>query len=146
MSVGKTRFKNSEVLARGLGTIDENGVETTGIMDVGAVVQVMAITVPNAATGNVDTELEQDLKVIDAYLVVTGTNGANANSIQLRNGTTNALTDAMSTNGKSANDIVRAAELVPARQAFEAGDKLRIVRTRAGGENSCVVYVNYVAQ
>ncbi len=144
--MGKTRFKASDVYANGFGIIDENGAETKAFDDAKSVVQVMAITVPNAATGNVDTELEQDLKVIDAYLVVTGTNGSNANTIQLRNGTTNALTDAMSTNGKSANDIVRADELVPARQAFEAGDTLRIVRTRAGGENSCVVYVHYIAQ
>ncbi len=145
MSVGKTRFKNSEVLARGLGTIDDNGVETTGIMDVGTVVQTLIVKIPDAATGNVDTEVKQDMKVIDAFVVAEGTNGSNANTIQVKNGTT-ALTDAMSLNSKSANDIVRATEIDLDETEFEAGDNLRITRTRAGGDIECSVFIQFVAQ
>ncbi len=137
--IGKTRFRKSMVLANGFGVIEEDGTEGKH-----GVVQTMTIDVPDAATGNVDTVLDRDLTVLDVFLVVGGTNGANDNTIQVRNGTTNAVTDAMSMINKSASDVVRATELVQARTAFEAGDTLRVVRTRAGGDASCKVFVQFV--
>lgn len=144
--MGKTRFKNSDVYANGLGIITTAGVETVITDDAKSLVQTMAIAVADAATGNVDTVLDQDIKILDVFLVAGGTNGTNANTIQLKNGTTNAITDAMSMNGKVISDVVRAGQLVQARTAMSSGDTLRITRTKAGGVASCTVFVQYIAQ
>ncbi len=90
--------------------------------------------VADHATQNVDEVLALGIDVTDVRVISKGTNGSNANTVQVDNGTGgNHISDAISMNGKSAGALVDAASLDPTHYSMIAGATLRIVQTRAGG-------------
>lgn len=86
------------------------------------------------ATQNVDLVPSLGIDVTDVRVISTGTNGANANTFQVDNGTGgNHITAALAMSGKVAGDVVDAVTLDPTHYSVIAGATLRIVQTRAGG-------------
>lgn len=93
---------------------------------------LLVFDIPDGATGNVDFVNTEKFAVVDAFVINNGASGANANTIQVDNGTGGThITDAISINNKVAGDIVRAANLI--NRTINAGSTIRVVRTRAGG-------------
>jgi hypothetical protein len=127
-----------EVGADSLGTFAEGDL-SPGI----AVVYVFDS--PDAVTGNIDKVLDKKTRILDVEVIAAGTNGANANTYQVDNGTDgDHITDAISLNGKSAGGVVRAATIDPSHWDVDAGDTLRIIRTKAGGVASAKVVIRGV--
>lgn len=105
-----------------------------------SVPMIFALTVPDAATGDLDWTLPgYAIRVIDAWAIKTAANGAAVNTVQLQT-TTTPVTDAMSIN---INDtlIVRAATLDDAQHEFAADATIRVERVKAGGNAAALVYV-----
>lgn len=107
---------------------------------IGGIPVLHRIDVADAATGNVDVTLTHKTRIVDVWIVNNGASGANANTIQVLSGA-NAITDAMSINGKVAGDVVRCAKLDPTYHEIAAAGTLRVTRTRAGGVAAAIVYV-----
>lgn len=107
------------------------GVEVTYVFDVA-----------DHATQNVDFVLARSITVTSVAVISHGTNGSNANTWQLDNGTGgNHITDAISTNGKSEGGLVAAATIDQTYSTLADGATLRVVQTRAGGVNAARVVV-----
>lgn len=103
---------------------------------------ILEFDVADHATQNVDKVITNAMVVTDAWVIANSTNGANANTVQLDNGVAGAhITDAMSTNGKVAGNVVRAASIFPANWSLAAGATLRIIQTKAGGTHAFKVVV-----
>lgn len=86
----------------------------------------------DAAGGNYDFVIPDKIAIRNVRVLNTGVNGANANSVQLKTaGGAAAITDAMSTNGKVAGDVVSMANLQ--NREIAAGATVRVVTVRAGG-------------
>jgi len=116
-------------------------VMAAGDLTPGAMVAYV-FDVADHATQNVDEVLALGINVTDVVVIANSTNGSNANTVRLANGAgTNYITDAISTNGKSAGDVVAAASISPTYWAITAGSTLRIVQTRAGGAHAFRVIV-----
>jgi hypothetical protein len=99
---------------------------------------LLVFDIPDGATGNVDFVNTEKFAVVDSHVIVQGASGANANTIQVDNGTGGLhITDAISTNGKVLGDVVRAASLL--NRVIAAGATIRVIRTRAGGVNAAKV-------
>lgn len=111
----------------------------------GAVLVGYLITIPDHATQDVDTIVDEKIEVIDSHVKkITANAGANANTFQVKNAA-NAITDAMSINGKNRGDIVRCANIDDTGNAvINAGGTLRITQTKAGGDASGRVFVGVV--
>lgn len=136
----------ASVTAANIAANSLDGTQAGSVADknvVGGFLVFHRIDVPDAATGNVDTVLTHKERIIDVHIVVTGTVGVNANTIQVFN-STNAVSDALAISGKSSGDIVRAASLNQSNHEIAAGGTLRVTRTRAGGVASAVVYVTAI--
>lgn len=127
----------------GEATVGPAGVDVQTIDTVtGAIALCARFGVTNAATGNQDYTVPFALRVTDVRFVKTTGAGAAGNTVQLQNGTSN-MTDAMDTN-VAAGAMVRCATLDSTQHTFATGGTLRIVRTKAGGDSSGIVYIDYV--
>lgn len=107
---------------------------------IGGVPVLFRIDVADAATGNVDVVTTHKIRVIDAWAVKVGALGGAANTVQVANGA-NAITDAMSINIAD-QAVARAATIDDAQHEIAAGGTLRVIRTKAGGNAACIVYVS----
>ena len=74
-------------------------------------------------------------RVLDAWIENTAANGANANTIQVCAAAAGStpITDAMSLNGKVANDVGRAVAIQTANATVLAGGTINLRQTKAGG-------------
>ena len=95
------------------------------------------------ASGDVDIVSTHKVRILDAVVRARGTNGANANTVQIFNGA-NALSDAMALQNKSSGDLIRAASLVVAQQDIAAGGTLKITSTKAGGDCTATIYITAI--
>ncbi len=107
---------------------------------IGGIPVLFRITIPDAATGDVDVVSTHKILVTDCWAVKTGGAGGAANTVQLKNGS-NAITNALDIN---VNDqtVVRAGTIDDARHEVAAGGTLKVTRTKAGGNAACIVYVS----
>lgn len=109
----------------------------------GGIPFTILVTVPDAATGNIDTGLAPfSFRVIDVWAIKTAAAGGAANTVQVLN-TAQAVSDAISINIAD-KAVARAAELDDAGWNFDEGDLLRVTRTKAGGNAACVVRIDCV--
>lgn len=98
------------------------------------------ITVPDAATGDVDVVLDQKTRILDVWLVKTGGAGGSGDTITVKNGST-AITDAMDINVAD-KVVVRAGTIDDAQQEIAAAGTLKVTRTKGSANNAaCKVYV-----
>lgn len=95
------------------------------------------------ASGDVDITSTHKVRILDAFVHVRGTNGANANTVQIFNGS-NALSDAMALQNKSSGDMVRAASMVVAQQDVAATGTIKITSTKAGGDCTATIYITAI--
>lgn len=90
--------------------------------------------IPDAATANYDFVLAHKTRVTNVIAVSNGAQGVNANTVQVAKGTiATPISDAISLNGKVANDVVRGLVINMANWEVDAGGVLRIVSTKVAG-------------
>lgn len=130
-------------LAQGY-TVDGNDVAKFSDGDtVSGIPVVYSITVPDGATGNVDTVIADKIRVTDVVVVKTGGAGGASDTLAVSNGAA-AITDAISLNVAD-TVIVRPATIDDAQHAVAAGGTLRVTRTKASAANvACIVYVHAI--
>lgn len=92
------------------------------------------------STSDVDIVSTHKVHITGATVIARGTNGVNANTVQVKN-TANALSDAIALSGKVSGDLVQAASLVVAQQEIAAGGTIRISSTKAGGDCTATIYI-----
>lgn len=102
------------------------------------------IAVPDGATGNVDTVLDATfgkMTITNVYVLKNTAAGGASDTIQLKNGTTNAITNAIDIN-VAANVRVPTTTIVSTYSTVSAGATLRVTRTKASAANvGCTVVV-----
>ncbi len=119
-----------------------NGGTVLGTDLFAGALRVLMITVPDAATGDVDRVLPVKMRVVDVQGVKTGGAGAASNTWTVKNGST-AITDAI--DGNIADKVqFEALTIDDAQQDIAAGGTLRVSRAKSGGDASCLVYVYMV--
>lgn len=122
-----------------------NGARVANVANanvIGGVPIIFRVDLPDAA-GDVDVVSTHKVRIIDAKVVARGTNGSNANTVQVKNGAT-AITDAMSLNSKVAGDIVRAASLAFAAHEVAGSGTIRLTTAKAGGDVTATVYITAI--
>ncbi len=97
------------------------------------------IDITAGALGNTDVVLTHKTRVIDAWLVLRGA-GVSTTTLQLKNGTTNAITDAMAASG-SDQAIVRCASLDDAYWEIAAAGTLRVTSATGASQPNATVFV-----
>lgn len=103
------------------------------------------VDVADHATQNIDLVPSLGIDVTDVRVISKGTNGVNANTFQLDNGTGgNHITAALAMSGKVAGDVVDAVTLDPTHYSVIAGATLRLIQTRAGGVATARIIVKGV--
>jgi hypothetical protein len=103
------------------------------------------ITIPDGATGSVDTTVDASVGKITITSVTCLKDtaaGAGDGTIQVKNGTTNAITDAMAIGGAAASAVVRAATIVSTYAVVTSAAALRVTRTKSSGTVGCTVIVH----
>lgn len=114
-----------------------------GAIPAPSIVAVFALTVPDAATANLDWTGLAGLafRVLDFWAVKTGaTAAASANTVQLQTAGGVAVSDAL--NMQVADTVlVRAAVIDDANHAFAAGAGIRVRSVKAGENAACICYV-----
>lgn len=106
---------------------------------IGGIPVIHQINITAGANGNTDVVLTHKTRIIDAWLVLTGA-GVESATLQLKNGTTNAITDAMAASG-SDQALVRAATINDAYHEIAAGGTLRVTGASGATMPAAVVYV-----
>lgn len=111
-----------------------------------AVPFIIKKTFPDQATADVtiyNVTAPFQFRVLDVLVENQAANGANANTVQVCKAAAGAspISDAMSLNGKAANDLVRAAAIQTANATIAAGGSLFIRQTKAGGTMGGVVRI-----
>lgn len=105
---------------------------------VGGVPVIFRINIAAGALGNTDVVVTNKIRVIDAWLVLTGA-GVSTTTLQVKNGST-AITDAMAASG-SDKAIVRAAQIDDAAHEIAAGGTLRVTSATGATQPDAIVYV-----
>ena len=103
------------------------------------------ITIPDGTTGSVDTTVDASygkIVITDIHCIKDTSAGAGDGTIQVKNGTTNAITDAMAIGGAAANAVVRAATIVSTYSTVSSAAALRVTRTKSSGTVGCTVMVS----
>jgi hypothetical protein len=98
------------------------------------------ITVPDVATGTVDLAILHGVKVQDCWIIKTGGAGAGGNTIQLQDGSGNAITDVMD-NNKADGLITKCASIDDSFAEVFASEGLRVSSVKGGGNAQCLVEV-----
>ncbi len=144
-----TTLSNSMVQATGH-THDTEAVGEGGALDGSAFADVADLqTAPGAmviysipiaagALGNTDVLVDLAIRVIDAWLVLTGA-GVATTTLQVFNGATN-ITDAMAASG-SDEDLVRAAAIGNDGHDLADGGTLRVTSATGATQPDAIVYV-----
>lgn len=106
---------------------------------IGGIPVIHQVNITAGANGNTDVVLTHKTRVIDAWLVLTGA-GVESATLQLKNGTTNAITDAMAASG-SDQALVRCATINDAYHEIAAGGTLRVTGASGATMPGAIVYV-----
>lgn len=108
---------------------------------IGAIPVLHRIDIADGVTGDVDVVLTHKTKITDVWVVNNVTTaGGVANTYTVKNGT-NAISDAMSVDGKAQYAVIRCASLDLSKADIAAAGTLRVTRTKAGGTIGATVYV-----
>lgn len=105
---------------------------------VGAPAMVFAFVITDSASADWDIALARPVRVIDAWFVKTGGNGAGSNTYTVENNGT-AITDAMDGN-VSDKAVGRAGTIDDAQH--EVSSTLRVAHVKSGGNSAAIVYVS----
>lgn len=114
-----------------------------GALNQPTMLAVLALPVPDMATGNVDYAglTGFAFKVLDAFFLKRGGGvGVAVDTIQVQTAAGAAISDAVSINGLVDQGIARAASINPANNAIAAGVGLRVAVVKAGGNTEGVIY------
>ena len=98
------------------------------------------ITVPDAATGDIDVVVPDKIEIVEMVCIKTGGAGA-GNTMQLKDGSGNAITDAVACATDDA--VTRSATRTDtgSRHIIAAGGTLRLTATRAAGTRNALCLV-----
>jgi len=96
------------------------------------------ISVPDAATGDIDIVMNDKFEVVDVTCIKRAGAGA-ANTMQIKNGA-NAISNAIACD--TDNAVTRAGTIDDAQSVIAAGGTLRLTATRAAGTRTCQVFVH----
>lgn len=122
--------------------VELNGADVRTVAEsdvIGGIPLLFVIPVPDAATGNINVTMTEQVRVIDVWAVKTGGAGGAANTVQVLS-TASAISDALDIN--IADTTVARANLInDANHLIPAAGVLRVTRTKAGGNAACIVYV-----
>lgn len=137
----------TEKLRDGCPQMQQGRVDGTDVDDVanvnvrGGIPVVHRVDIANAATNSVDTVLKHKTRVIDVWVVKTDGAGGLSDTIQVKNGATNVITDAID-NNKADKVVTHALTIDDAYHEVAAGGTLRVTSTKASAANvACTVYV-----
>lgn len=138
---------NVTVAAASLPVASLTGSDVAVVADdnvIGGIPLIYRIDMAGGATANADITVTHKIRVIDAWVVLRGA-GTTSDTIQLKNGTTNAITDALDISG-SDQAVVRAGTINDAYHEIAAAGILRVTETDGGSSDSpaCTVYVSAI--
>lgn len=106
---------------------------------IGGLLVVHQINIADAASGDTDVTLTHKTRVLDAWVVKTGGNGAATNTYTVKNGAT-AITDAIDGNVTDTT-VKRAGTIDDAQHELAAAGTLRVSHVKGGGNSAATVYV-----
>ena len=101
---------------------------------------VYHLTTTAAVSGTVSVTVAQNIRVADVWVVPQGVGGA-GDQVIIRNGGTNAITNAISLNGSVDKTTIRATTLDRAHWNFVSGDTLQVEATQATSLPACDVFI-----
>jgi hypothetical protein len=121
------------------GILDARGIANVANANaVGGVILLYRINQAAGANGDTDVTVEHKIRVIDAWLVLTGA-GVASSVCTVKNGAT-AITDGMATTGAD-KALVRAATIDDAQHEISAGGTLRITGSGGASQPALTMYV-----
>lgn len=106
---------------------------------IGGIPVIHQVDITAGALGNTDVVLTHKTRVVQVWLVLRGA-GVATTTLQVKNGTTNAITDAMAASG-SDQAVVYAASLNDAYWEIAAGGTLRVTSATGATQPNATVYV-----
>lgn len=142
-SIGEDRLANAELHGRAVaagGAAVEQGAIGAGNM---LIPFEVALKIPDGATGDLDFNLPYKVRCTKARFVkITGA-GAAGNSWQLKDGLGNAISGVVDGNIAD-KDVREAGTLDDAFWEIAFPGSIRITRTKAGGDASCIAIITGV--
>lgn len=105
-----------------------------------ASIQTMPFLLPDAATTTYLYTVPEKMEIIDVVCIKDAAGAAN--TVQLKNGSGTAISDAIAT--AVDKTVTRAGTLDKATRVLAAGAQLQITATRAAGSMACAVFVHYI--
>ncbi len=105
-----------------------------------ASIQTMPFLLPDAATATYLYTVPEKMEIIDVVCIKDAAGAAN--TVQLKNGSATAISDAIAT--AVDKTVTRAGTLDKATRVLAAGAQLQITATRAAGSMACAVFVHYI--
>lgn len=115
----------------------------TGV--IGFIHQDIAITVADGATASIDVTVDATygkFTVTSVTCLKDTSAGGGDGTIQVKNGTTNAITEAIAIGAAAANARVTAATIVSTYAVITSAAVLRVTRTKTTGTVGCTVLVS----
>ena len=106
---------------------------------IGGLEVIHRIDIIAGALGNTDVVLTHKTRVTDVWLVLRG-GGVSTTTLQVKNGTTNAITEAMAASG-SDKEVVRCATLDDAYWEIAGGGTLRVTSATGASQPDATVFV-----
>jgi len=138
LSFGSRTIKSSTVAPQKASVLTANAAA-------GALPFIIQINAPGAATGNVDVTMTIKAKVVAAWALLEGA-GTTSDTLQLKSGTTNAITEALDIATSLDHDKVDFASFDNAYATLAVGGVLRLAQVDGGGTDApaASVYVMLV--
>ncbi len=102
--------------------------------------QTMAFLLPDAATATYLYTVPEKIEIVDVVCIKDAAGAAN--TVQLKNGSGTAISDAIAT--AVDKTVTRAGTLDKATRVLAAAAQLQITNTRAAGSSACAVFVHYI--
>ena len=122
-----------------IGSLDGFNVGTVADANViGGIPVLHQIAIGNSA-GDTDVVLTHKTRIVDVWAVKTNGAGASGDTVTLKNGTTNAITNALSLNAVD-KSVVRVTTIDDAQHEVAAGGTLRATAAK-NTDCSCILYV-----
>ncbi len=116
-----------------------NDAATAKTAQMGTMV-TLSFLLPDAATATYLYTVPDKLEIIDVVCIKDGAGAAN--TVQLKNGSATAISDAIAT--AVDKTVTRAGTLDKATRVLAAGAQLQITATRAAGSMACAVFVHCI--
>lgn len=102
--------------------------------------QTMAFLLPDVATATYLYTVPEKMEIVDVVCIKDAAGAAN--TVQLKNGSGTAISDAIAT--AVDKTVTRAGTLDKATRVLAAAATLQITATRAAGSMACAVFVHYI--